>query len=828
MKPLAKNKLAAIGKIESTKRIFKSFNRFKLLLFWVLAVGLSHGLFAQNYPFDLPENMTATLNVNTTEEEPFNNLLLGVNIHDLAHVEGQELVRDFNPITIRFPHGLFANWYDWEKDKARVYGTDQFTYTKPDGNPRTVEISYLDAIKTMDRANLIVGIEGLTKLNNEKKATTGKGYDMMWTFNMSADGTDFNNGSPVSVARYNDLISRGLEVKVIEMGNENFYAGQRSSIIPNPSDYIARARSMYKALKELDPNLKISVPLERKSKPANTGWNTTLTENGTDYFDAVTVHTYVGYDPDDPANGEEAYSTALTAREVLRKTIDDYSKVVAPDKPIWLTEWGVKSGGPNAVSAMGAADCYMFMSENQDTYERANWFSVNGKLNSHLVWHNVNGKLVKKVPYEKTSYGSTYEIVRSVYENSIMLGSEMTVPTLDGVVNAVNARAVKKDGETIVFAVNLSDQEVPFIINLDSMRYYGELEHKAFAFSSMTDEISIPYFEDPLTLVKEGRGNIFLPKFSINTIVLKDSIIDVQSEVDTTFKVSFNLGNEIVDILTEGFPALIPTLPEEPIQADSIFQKWITANGERFDTNYLVFEDLEVFPVWQVKRFPINVVSAHGHIEFEPKQTDYEIHSEVTLTAIPSTKYEFVNWTGDYESNDTTITVVMDSTINLVANYKSLPYYRLDVYASKGEVTKFPNSSRYISGFTVELTANPSSGYEFESWSGDYEGTENPLYLTMKEDMEIFANFVPKTTGLESVEQSSIKVYPNPNNGVFIIQLEDYSKATYKVYSITGVLIQSGRIENHDKLIVKEKKSGVYLLTITTKEKRWIKKVIVN
>ena len=319
-----------------------------------------------------------------------------------------------------------------------------------------------------------------------------------------------------------------------------------------------------------------------------------------------------------------------------------------------------------------------------------------------------------------------------------------------------------------------------------------------------------------------------MPKFSINTIVLKDSIIDVQSEVDTTFKVSFNLGNEIVDILTEGFPALIPTLPEEPIQADSIFQKWITANGERFDTNYLVFEDLEVFPVWQVKRFPINVVSAHGHIEFEPKQTDYEIHSEVTLTAIPSTKYEFVNWTGDYESNDTTITVVMDSTINLVANYKSLPYYRLDVYASKGEVTKFPNSSRYISGFTVELTANPSSGYEFESWSGDYEGTENPLYLTMKEDMEIFANFVPKTTGLESVEQSSIKVYPNPNNGVFIIRLEDYSKATYKLYSITGVLIQSGRIENHDKLIVKEKKSGVYLLTITTKEKRWIKKVIVN
>ena len=456
---------------------------------------------AQEYPFELPRDMTATLDITSSVHEPFNNLLLGTNIHDLAHSQGQELVRDFKPITIRFPHGLFSNWYDWEQDKARVYGTDQFTYIKDDGTPRTVEISYLSAIKTMDANNLYVGIDELKALNDEKKAATGKGYDMMWTFNMSADGTDFNNGSPVSVARYNDLIERGFEVKAIEMGNENFYAGQRSSIIPNPSDYIARAKSMYAALKALDPDLKISVPLERKSVPPNTGWNTHLTQT-TDYFDAVTVHTYVGHDPDDPSNGDEAYSTALTAREVLRKTVDDYSRAVAPDKPIWLTEWGVKSGGPNAVSALGMADCYMFLSENQDIYERANWFSVNGKLNSHLVWHTVNGKLVIKEPLEKTSYGSTFEIIRSVYENSTLLGSEMTVPTLDGVVNAVNARAVIKEGQTVIFVVNLSDREVPLIVNMDGLRFYGDFEQRTFAFSSITEEISLPYHADPLKLVK--------------------------------------------------------------------------------------------------------------------------------------------------------------------------------------------------------------------------------------------------------------------------------------------------------------------------------------
>ncbi|HKK80748.1 MAG TPA: hypothetical protein VJ909_00785, partial [Prolixibacteraceae bacterium] len=541
-----------------------------ILFFMLLAV---NGM-TQTYPFSLPENITATLNVNTQEEEVFNNLLLGTNIHDLAKSEGQEMVRDFDPVTIRFPHGLFANWYDWEQDKARVYGEEKVTYTRSDGSKRTVEISFLSAIKIMDKANLYVGIDELNALDEERRTKRGEGYDMMWTFNMSADGSDFSNGSPVSVARYKDLVARGFQVKAIEMGNENFYAGQRSSIIPNHSDYIARARSMYAALKALDPELKLSVPLERKSNPANVGWNTDLTKDGTDYFDAVSVHTYVGYDPDDNSNSNEAYSVALTAREVLRKTVDDYSKVVAPDKPIWLTEWGVRSGGPNAVSALGMADCYMFMSENQDTYERANWFSVNGKLNSHLVWETVNGRQVIKQPMEKTSYGSTYEIVRSVYENSIMLGSEMDVPKLDGVVNAVNARAVKKDGKTIIFVLNLTNQEVPFIVNIDGERYFGDFEHNTFAFSSMSDEITLPYHADPMSLQTKGKGNIFLPGYSMNTIVLEDDnvlLLDFANikdndEIDrsSNLTVEANVGSEFEEVSLYVNDTLLSALTAAP------------------------------------------------------------------------------------------------------------------------------------------------------------------------------------------------------------------------------------------------------------------------
>jgi hypothetical protein len=222
------------------------------------------------------------------------------------------------------------------------------------------------------------------------------------------------------------------------------------------------------------------------------------------------------------------------------------------------------------------------------------------------------------------------------------------------------------------------------------------------------------------------------------------------------------------------------------------------------------------------------VVSPNGSIVYEPQQGTYKIHTVVTLTANPFSDYEFINWSGDYESADTTITIVMDSTMNLVANYRKLPYYRLDVYSSKGEVTKFPNSSRYVSGFTVELTATPSSGYKFESWSGDYVGTDNPLYLTMSENMELFANFVPQTTAIESVNNSTIKVFPNPNDGVFTIQLDGQFSATYKLLNICGELVQSGIVDPQQKIEVKEKRSGIYLLEVNNSNEHKMLKMIVN
>lgn len=479
---------------------------------------------AQNYPFtNLPTNVTATLDVQTSSPEPFRNALLGYNIFGFNSSADKDFIHQFDPSTIRFPHGLWANWYDWRIDKTRLFGVEEFSYLFNKTSTKTTKVDFASSLPTAEKATRKIGIDGLEELNKERKKSKYKsGYDVVWTFNMSADGTDFSQ-SPETIGFYDDLISRGFEVKEVELGNECFYPGQRSSIIPNTNDFISRAKSMSKALKAKDPNIQISIPLLRRPSLPNPDWNADLTEDNT-YYDAVTVHTYIGSDPDNAANTDNAYSTALTARKSLATSTNTFVRPFSKDKPIWLTEWGVKSGGPNGASALGMADCYLFMSENQNLYQRANWFSVNGKLNSFVAWEknekgSGNGAKIK-YPLEKTLYGATHEILRSVFEDSSLLSSTMITTEMVAGVNAVSARAVTKNGKITIIVLNMTDKIVPFTLKIDGKTYKKDFTQSAMSFENVSQERNIPIDENPLSKIKKGKGAIALPPLSINTIVL--------------------------------------------------------------------------------------------------------------------------------------------------------------------------------------------------------------------------------------------------------------------------------------------------------------------
>jgi uncharacterized repeat protein (TIGR02543 family) len=63
----------------------------------------------------------------------------------------------------------------------------------------------------------------------------------------------------------------------------------------------------------------------------------------------------------------------------------------------------------------------------------------------------------------------------------------------------------------------------------------------------------------------------------------------------------------------------------------------------------------------------------------------------------------------------------------------------------EGAVTKDPDKTEFELYETVTLTATADPGWTFTHWSGDAAGTDNPLTITIKGNMNIVANFEQTT-----------------------------------------------------------------------------------
>jgi hypothetical protein len=469
---------------------------------------------AQTYPFNLPATVTATLDVNTQKKELAKDKLLGANIGGFTTANEQTLFKKFDPVTVRFPSGVFINWYDWTIDANRIY--DDYVPKTFKGEPDSTFIKLI-----YNGRNVKTGFPGLTTLNNQKKLTNnGKGYSVLFGYNLLYDS------NAKSVARLRDSEQKGFNVDEIELGNELFYGQQRSNTTSTSQKIAVVSKSLADTLHAVKPGIKLSIPLSWRTTSGD--YNAVVTANP-NYFDAISVHKYVGSDPDIPASF--TYADVLGGRILLEKDVN-FARRLVPTKPVWLTEWGVAAGSEfQAAAGLGMADCYLFLYENQKIYDRADWFSINGLLNSFITFVGTSRTI--KFPLEKSGYGSIHGILRSVFEGSALLDGTMTtskITTPNGSANAVSARVVEKDGKRIAIAVNLTNKPVVFTLKLDGIQYANTFKHEALTFTKLDEDRVFGFDENPLSLVKEGSGTITLPPLSINRVNLNDVVTSVQDK----------------------------------------------------------------------------------------------------------------------------------------------------------------------------------------------------------------------------------------------------------------------------------------------------------
>ena len=180
----------------------------------------------------------------------------------------------------------------------------------------------------------------------------------------------------------------------------------------------------------------------------------------------------------------------------------------------------------------------------------------------------------------------------------------------------------------------------------------------------------------------------------------------------------------------------------------------------------------------------VNPVEA-GEVDFSPAYDEYGAGTQVTLTATPTTDYEFVSWSGDASGTEPVVTVTMDSDKSVTANFRIIQYALVTSVSPPESGLVSPEGGIYDIGGSVTLRATPMVDYEFVSWSGDASGTEPEVTVTMDSDKSVTANFVATIQEIRDIMPSGISgsatVYSNILEGGEII--EGFVELTGEYYS---------------------------------------------
>jgi hypothetical protein len=141
--------------------------------------------------------------------------------------------------------------------------------------------------------------------------------------------------------------------------------------------------------------------------------------------------------------------------------------------------------------------------------------------------------------------------------------------------------------------------------------------------------------------------------------------------------------------------------------------------------------------------------SEGGKISVSPQEPNYVEGSQVTLTPEPNENWVFKQWDGDASGSTNPLQLTMTANKNVVGVFVKRDYPLNIKIEGEGTVEEkiVPNPSgrEYPHGTTVELTPKPKDGWEFESWSGDLTGNENPKRITVDKQKNVTVKFKEKS-----------------------------------------------------------------------------------
>ncbi|MDB9889094.1 InlB B-repeat-containing protein [Flavobacteriaceae bacterium] len=234
-------------------------------------------------------------------------------------------------------------------------------------------------------------------------------------------------------------------------------------------------------------------------------------------------------------------------------------------------------------------------------------------------------------------------------------------------------------------------------------------------------------------------------------------------------------------------------------QGEYVFKNWSDGNTNATRT-ITISSSSTLTATFEKKKYPLTVnIEGEGEVLEEivnaGRTTDYDSGTTVKLTAVPSEGWEFVGWTGDIESSEESVQIVIGEPKEVTATFEKKKYPLSVNIEGEGEVLEeIVNSGRttdYDPGTTVKLTAVPSEGWVFVGWTGAIQSTELEIQILVSEAKTISATFslITNASDYNPVNQTvTLNIYDliGPDEYGYPIYSESPTIITVPVISVEG------------------------------------------
>lgn len=187
----------------------------------------------------------------------------------------------------------------------------------------------------------------------------------------------------------------------------------------------------------------------------------------------------------------------------------------------------------------------------------------------------------------------------------------------------------------------------------------------------------------------------------------------------------------------------------------------------------------------------------NGSVGLSPSGGTYVTGTSVQLQATADPGWTFAGWSGDTTNTANPLTITMKRNRSVTATFTQDHYDLTLNIVGSGTVPKDPDQTSYTYGTSVQLTATPATGWHFTAWSGDTATAANPLFITMKRNRSVTANFALTTYTLTVtsgdngtvVPSGDVVLQPNVAQGVTASPFTGYHFLQWSLISGTNVTI---------------------------------------